>query len=128
MDLHQHIQPGTDRMFLGVNRNARIVSLLFTRPALGKNMFSTILKQVCKQESVTSDECKTWPSNHTLRDTLEIILIEVGYYDSKVARRTGHREMRSLKSYQNLREDEGLNQQRSILGDKGKANSIVYWI
>lgn len=35
-----------------------------------------------------------------------------------------HLDMWSLKSYQNLRGREGLNQQRDILCDKGEANSI----
>lgn len=62
-------------------------------------MFRSIVKRVFQTEGLAT------------------ILYEAGHSDSSVSMRTGHRDPRSLESYQNLRGGEGLRQQRDLLGD-----------
>ena len=53
-------------------------------------------------------------TNHGLRSTVIIRLCECGHADSSVALRSGHRDMRLLKAYQNLRGQLGKRQQCEI--------------
>jgi len=77
------------------------------------------VKNVCTVEGIAGSGKKGWVTTHGLRGTLATLLFENGHSDSSVALRTGHRDPRSLKSYQNLRGIEGMQQQRDVLGCVG---------
>ena len=53
---------------------------------------------------------------HGLRATTVTLLPKAGHADSSVAMRTGHRDVRSLKSYQNLACSLGKRQQEDAFG------------
>lgn len=52
---------------------------------------------------------------HSLRDIYATIVFESGHDSSSVAMRIGHRDVRSLNYYQNLRGGDGLRQKQDLL-------------
>ena len=74
-----------------------------------------VVKKVCEEEGIAGSGVKSWVTSHGLRGTVATLLVQSGHADSSVAMRTGHRDPRSLKSYQNLRGMEGLQQQRDLV-------------
>ena len=113
--LRDDLDSGTDRFFLAINHHAASQHQFFKRSAIGKNHFSKIVKDVCKREKIVGSGTRNWVTTHSLRGTLATILFGAGHSDSSVAMRTGHRDPRSLKSYQNLRGTKGREQQRDLL-------------
>lgn len=116
LDIRGMVEPSTERFFLAVNHKAMMVQNYFIRQPVGKNTFGQIVKRACIAEGISGLGGKLWVTNHSLRGTLASILFEAGHSNSSVAMRTGHRQMQSLKSYQNLRGGDGLRQQRDLLG------------
>lgn len=115
--LRSEIDPGTDRFFLGVNHRAANIRDFFKRSPIGKNTFGKIVKDACVKEGINGSGSRGWVTTHGLRGSLASILFGAGHSDSSVVMRTGHRDPRSLKSYQNLRGIEGIKQQRDIFNE-----------
>lgn len=78
----------------------------------------SIVCWACEKEGVEGEGQKSWVTTHGLRRTLATLLFQNGHSDSSVALRTGHRDPKSLKSYQNLQGTESLRQQRDLFGMK----------
>ncbi len=53
-------------------------------------------------------------TTHGLRCTMAFLVLEAGHSDVPVSMRTGHRDLNSLKNYQNLFRSEGKKQHKSI--------------
>lgn len=81
---------------------------------MGRNMFMSLVRTACSNEGICGEGSNFWVTTHGLRGTLATILFENGHSDSSVAMRTGHRDPKSLKSYQHLRGSTGLQQQRAL--------------
>jgi len=93
---------GSERFFLGANLKWKSFSQFFSRQHLGKSTFRAIFRRVCEAESIEGCRSKPFASTHGLRGTCPTLLLQAGHSDSSVALRTGHRDMRYLKSYPNL--------------------------
>lgn len=63
-----------------------------------------------------------WVTTHGLSGALATLLFESDHADSSVAMRTGHRDMRSLKSNKNLRGWLGKRQQGDLFGYNQTSN------
>lgn len=123
LKLWEELDPATDRFFLTVNLLATNPRDFFKRTPVGRNKFMKIVKDVCAREGIQGSGSRNWVTTHGLRGTLATILFGAGHADSSVALRTGHRDPTSLKSYQHLRGQEGLQQQRDLLNVPGSFTS-----
>lgn len=74
-----------------------------------------VVKDCCDAEGISCSGVKSWVTTHGLSGTLETILFEAGHEESSVALRTGNQDLKSLKSYQNLRGCLGKRQQRDLI-------------
>ena len=73
-----------------------------------------IISHYCRQKGITGSGYIDGVSTHSLRESVTSLLIEYGVADSANTMRTGHRQIDSLRHYQNLREKEGQIQQNII--------------
>lgn len=94
----------------------------FIRGPLGRNKTSNLISKLCKAEGVRGIGEKDHVTTHGLRATTTSLLVEAGHPDSSTAMRTGHRDMRSLKNYQNLSGAIGKRQDQDILRSTGSAS------
>lgn len=117
MSIRESVAPTLDRFFLGIHGRATCRNKFFKGQAMGKNLFLRVVKHCCSDEGINGSGTKSWVTTHGLRGTLATLLFQAGHADSSVSLRTGHRDPRSLKSYQNLRGVEGLRQQQDLLQD-----------
>jgi len=105
-----------ERFFLAVNHKAKDTQRFSKNSPLGRNSFSKIVGDVCKREGDTGCGEKDAVVTHGLRGTAVTLLREQGFSDSAIAMRTGHRDPRSLKSYQTLKGPLGAKRQEEMLG------------
>ena len=84
--------------FLSVNVSATDFSKIFRNQNLGRKKLKSILKSVCGSLKIGGSNENAEITLHSLRGTAASILLESGCSDSNVAMRTGHRDLRSLKS------------------------------
>lgn len=75
------------------------------------------MKIACLAQGIERSGSKGWVITHGLTGTLVTILFKSGHADSSAFSGIGHRDPKSLQSYQLLHGGEGLQQQRNILGD-----------
>ena len=106
----------SDQFFLGYNAKGTELSSYFKKQHLGRNSFSKIVKTVCASLGISGTGVKHGMTTHGLKGTVTTLLVEAGHSDSSIAMRTGHRDPRSLKNYQNLQGRGGEKQQEDILG------------
>lgn len=64
-------------------------------------------------------------TTHGLRATMVTMLIDAGYSDSTIALRTGHRDLRSLASCQNLTGKIGVEQVGRMYGETASEEKLV---
>ena len=104
------------------------MSNFFKNQHLGRNTFSKIVKDVCASNGISGTGSKKGMTTHGLRGTVTTLLVEAGHSDSAIAMRTGHRDPRSLKNYQNIQGWEGERQQCDILdgGAKGLKRTSMH--
>lgn len=125
MEIRKNLECNTDRFFLGANLKAVTFSRFFKSSPLGRNTFAKLVKDACESQGVKGTGLKEGMSTHGLRGTAATLLFESGHADSSVALRTGLRDPRSLKSYQNLRSRNGRRQQNEIFKRRGEGNVDV---
>lgn len=109
---------------LSVNLKGNSPRECFNRQPIGEKSFGTIVKNACIVKNICSSGTKHWVTSHGLRGIQASILFEAGNSESSVAMRTGHRDPKSLKSYQNLRGREGKDQQLDLLGGRNINHEI----
>lgn len=72
-----------------------MISVWFTSNPIGFNTLSDTVKTLCKDA-----EIKGYHTNHSLRATTATRGLDKGIPDKFVMERTGHRDIKSLQSYQ----------------------------
>ena len=85
------------------------------------------MKAVCVQLGLRGDGAYNIVTTHGLRATMLTLPIEAGYDDVTVTLRTGHRDVKSLRNYHNLRCNIGFKQLKKMIGGSdGKNDGIKY--
>ena len=103
-------------VFPGFHLKAKTFSKNLKRTPLGKNSFFHIVKDVCDALGLRGCGAGKNMTMHGLRATTVTLPLKAGHADSSVAMRTGHRDVRSLKPYQNLAGSLGKRQQEDVFG------------
>lgn len=84
------------------------------------NTISKYLIDACEKLGILGEGVFSRITVHSFRATVARQLYAAGFDDASVALRTGHRDLRSLKGYHNLRGDLGRQQQAAIFGQKDR--------
>ena len=116
MQMKRSMDATTNRCFLGFNLRAKTFSKYLKRIPLGKNSFFRIVEDVCDSLGLRGCGARKNMTTHGLRATTVTLLLKAGHADFSVAMRTKHRDVRSLKSYQNLAGSVGKRQQEDVFG------------
>ena len=91
---------------------------------MGKNLISSIVKNVCTALNIYGDGACQYMTTHGLRAKMLYLLIAPGHSEASVLFRSGHRDANSLKSYHNLRGSNGMNQLGAIFNGAIANNSL----
>ena len=121
LNIRKRVQTNSKQFFLsikttGKDRKSGDPNKYFTSQNLGKNTFSTIVERVCKKLGIRGDGAYSVVTAHGLRATIVTMLLEAGYDDATITLRTGHKDLKSLRSYHNLRGSIGLQQMKKMFG------------
>ena len=92
---------------------------------MGKNSSFRIVKDVCDALGLQGCGARKNMTMHGLRAAAVTLLLKAGHADSSVAMRTGHRDVRSLNSYQNLAGSLGKRQQEDVFGISPSKKAII---
>ena len=122
LGIRMKIDSATNRFFMGLKTTGRGLTSsdpkqYFTKQPLGMNSFNNIVKNLCLRLGVRGDGAFSTVTTHGLRATMVTLLIDAGYDDAIITLRTGHRDVKSLRNYHNLRGNIGLNQLKCMFGD-----------
>ena len=120
MSVRVNMSVGSDRFFLGYKASGVTMSNFFKNQHLVRNTFSKLVRDVCASNGISGTGSKKGMTTHGLRGTVTTLLVEAGHSDSAIAMRTGHRDPKSLKKYQNIQGWEGKRQQSDILDGPSK--------
>ena len=116
MQMRRSIDASTNHFFLGFNLKAKSFSKYLKKTTLGKNSFFRIVKDVCDALGLRRCGARKSMTMHGLRATTVILLPKARHADSSISMRTEHRDVRSLKSYQNLACSLGKRQLEDVFG------------
>lgn len=114
-----------DRLFTAYNPQRDQLSDFSKCQVLGVHTLIKAIQYACMKNEIVGLGSNKGIFTHSLRGTVSYMLIEAGHTDSAVACRTGHKQLESLKNYQNLRGGEGRNQQNCIFAS-GKESTVTY--
>ena len=76
----------------------------------------TVVKTVCEKLGIRGSGESTCMTTHGLRATMISMLISGGHCDAAIMLRRGHRDGTNLKSYHNLRGENGREQLNAVFG------------
>jgi len=93
--------------------------MFFEDSPIGKNYFNSQLYAICRATGLNGEGVKKGISVHSLRATMIQWLLDAGHPATVIAKRTGHRDIQSLHSYNHLQSQEGINQQLSLFQISG---------
>ena len=120
MSVRMHMLVVSDIFFLDYKASGATMSNFFKNQHLGRDTFSKIEKDMCASNGIFGTGSKKGMTTHGLPGTVTTLLVETGHSDSAIAMRTGHRDPKFLKNYQNIQGWEGERQQCEILDGVSK--------
>ena len=112
----------TDRFFVHYYFEKFGSESYFENRLIGKNYFNSRLRDMCKHSGVTGGGVKEYITTNSLRATMIQWLLDEGHPATVIATRTGHRDLKSLHSYNHLHSEEGYNQQLSLFSSTRTMN------
>lgn len=105
IQLHRRLMFGTERFFLRTKPEAVSKDTFFIAAPLGKNSFNGKIRAACQIAGLSGDGFICNITVHTLRVTMIQWLLNANHTERVIAKRTGHKDLKSLKSYNTLRGD-----------------------
>ena len=112
----------TDRFFVHYYSKKFGRESYFEDRSIGKNYFNSRLRDRSKHSGVTGGGVKEYITTNSLRATMIQWLLDEGHPATVIATRTGHRDLKSLHSYNHLHSEEGYNQQLSLFSSTRTMN------
>lgn len=82
----------------------------FANKNLGRNQFVRIVDRICSSLGIVRDGASKTVTTHGLRTNIIFLLVQLEYNDSAIELRSGHRNLKSLKRYHNLKDAVGIYQ------------------
>ncbi|CAB4005042.1 zinc finger MYM-type 2-like [Paramuricea clavata] len=106
--------------YLGID-HTKHPSIWFTKQPMGKNTINNLLKNMCRNAGIRDEEQKL--SNHSARKTMVKKLKENHIPDTDIIQVTGHNNLMSLNTYDELSNDRMRRMSGILSGsDNNKAN------
>ncbi len=88
-----------------------------------KNAFHEKIPAACVIAGLQGEGFVNIITAHSFRATMIQGLLDANHPETAIAKRTGHKDMKSLKSYNNLRGDQSKAQQTTIFGAFNEKNA-----
>jgi len=114
IDLRRRKQWKTSRFWLQTVKDATTFDNFFKPQHLGRDSFSKRVRNMGTLNGIKGEGVLEGITRHSLRATMIQFLLDAGHSEAAIAKRTGHRDINSIKSYNHLRGAEGIMQQESI--------------
>lgn len=118
------IEKDNDRFFAAINKSATSRKHFFKGQPLGEHSMRRIIQSACLINNITGSGGNAGIVTHSLRGTVATLLLEAGTPYSAITMRTGHKQVDSLKHYQNLRGIEGKKQQNILFPSSEGPNCV----
>lgn len=101
--LRPMMQMGINRLLLRVRPNSSDPVTFFVGQAMGKNAFNPRIKKMCNGLGVFGNGFYDSITFHSFRATMIHWLLDAKHPETVIAKRSGHKDMRSMKASNNLR-------------------------